>query len=198
MLANGYSVSAGGTMVDVEGEGAFDGDPIISLVREDWAQLSDPMNAHLINIISGMDHNGVPYGSFTTNESVALGGVSFNGDTPQFASGGADGIYYYSDGRPATEVNVKLFDDEVRKQIRNFGMGINKYKDALKYPVSCIIDSGFSLETKLEFPNILSKRPDMYVLAATHSVYDVGMTPDPNIRSIYRDGNVVDIDNVQN
>lgn len=198
MLANGYSVSAGGTMVDVEGEGAFDDDPIISLVREDWAQLSDPMNTHLINIISGMDHNRVPYGSFTTNESVALGGVSFNGDTPQFASGGADGIYYYSDGRPATEVNVKLFDDEVRKQIRNFGMGINKYKDALKYPVSCIIDSGFSLETKLEFPSILSKRPDMYVLAATHSVYDVGMTPDPNIRSIYRDGNVVDIDNVQN
>ena len=198
MLANGYSVAAGNYMVDVEGEGSFDSDPVIEQVREDWALLSDPLNNHLINIFSGADHNGIPYGSFTTSDSVALGGVSFDSSTPQFASGGADGIYYYSDGRPAKEVNAKIFDDAVRQQIKQFGAGFNKYKDALKYPVSCIIDSGFSLDTKLEFPAILTKRPDMYVIAATHAIYDIGQVPDVNVRSIYRDGDVTNVENVQN
>lgn len=197
MLANGYSVSTGSSMVEVEGEGSFDGDPIISQIREDWALLSDPLNNHLINIFSGRDHNGVPYGSFNVTDSVALGGVSFDSATPQFASGGADGIYYYSDGRPAAEVNAKIFDDQVRSAIRNFGSGINKYKDALKYPITCMIDSGWSLATKLEYPGILSKRPDMYIVSGTHSVYDVGQVADSNVRSIYRDGDVTDVDNVQ-
>lgn len=197
MLANGYEVAAGNRMVEVEGEGSFDSDPIIERVREDWALLSDPSNSHLINIFSGCDHNAIPYGSFTVSDSVALGGVSFDAGTPQFAQGGSDGIYYYADGRPAIEVNAKIYDDAVRHTIKNFGLGDNKYKDALRYPVSCIIDSGFSLQTKLQLPTILTRRPDMYVIAATHSVYDEGQVADSNVRSIYRDGDAVNVENVQ-
>lgn len=198
MLANGYSVPAGNKMVDIEGEGSLDDDDIISMVREEWAKLRDPLNVHLINIFTGADHNGTPYTALTTSESVSLGGVSFDAGTPQFATGGADGIYYYADGRPAVEVNAKLFDDAVRSAIRDFGNGVNKYKDALRFPITTIVDSGFSLETKLQFPSILTKRPDMYIVSATHAVYDVGQRPDPNVRSIYRDGDVINVDNVRN
>ncbi len=196
ILANGYTMPAGGQMVEIHGEGDYDDHPVISQVRDDWAMLSDPANIHLINLLTGADHNGIPYCSISVEDSVNYGGITFDNGTAHFASGGASGLYYYSDGRPATEVNAKLFDDAVRARLRNFGSGPNKYRDVLKYPISTFIDSGFTLETKLEMPNILRQRPDMWVMAATHAVYDEGQVADDDVRSIYRDGNVADVDNI--
>ena len=196
ILAGGYTVAAGGQMVDINGEGDFDTDPIISQVRDSWAILEDPANIHLINLFTGADYNGIPYGSISVDNTVNYGGITFDNATSHFATGGADGLYYYVDGRPATEVNAKLFDDAVRARLRGFGQGINKYRDALKYPISCMVDSGFTLETKLEMTNILRQRPDMYVIPATHAIYDIGKKASPDVRSIYRDGNVGDVDNI--
>ena len=196
ILAGGYTVSAGGQMVDISGEGDFDDDVIISQVRDDWANLADPANIHLINLFTGLDYNGIPYGSITVEDSVNFGGVTFDNGTSHFAAGGADGLYYYADGRPATEVNAKLFDDAVRARLRGFGSGVNKYRDALKFPISTFVDSGFTLETKLEMTNVLRQRPDMWVMAATHAVYDHGKKASDDVRSIYRDGNVTDVENI--
>ena len=196
ILAGGYTVAAGGQMVDINGEGDFDTDPIISQVRDSWAMLEDPANIHLINLFTGADYNGIPYGSISVDNTVNYGGITFDNATSHFATGGGDGLYYYADGRPATEVNAKLFDDAVRARLRGFGQGINKYRDALKYPISCMVDSGFTLETKLEMTNILRQRPDMYVIPATHAIYDIGKKASPDVRSIYRDGNVDDVDNI--
>lgn len=196
ILSNGYSMPAGGQMVDIQGEADFDDHPVIGQVREDWAVLSDPANIHLLNFITGSDHNGIPYGAISVEDSVNYGGITFDNGTSHFAQGGASGLYYYADGRPATEVNAKLFDDAVRNRLRYFGQGINKYKDALKFPISTFIDSGWTLETKLEMVNILRTRPDMWVMAATHAIYDEGQVSDDDVRSIYRDGNVVDVENI--
>lgn len=196
ILAGGYTVAAGGQMVDINGEGDFDTDTVISQVRDDWAMLEDPANIHLINLFTGADHNGVPYGAISVDNTVNYGGVTFDNATSHFAAGGADGLYYYADGRPATEVNAKLFDDAVRARLRGFGQGINKYRDALKFPISTFVDSGFTLETKLEMTNVIRQRPDMYVIPATHAVYDIGKKASPDVRSIYRDGNVEDVDNI--
>ena len=196
ILAGGYTVAAGGQMVDINGEGDFDTDPIISQVRDSWAMFEDPANIHLINLFTGADYNGIPYSSISVDNTVNYGGITFDNATSHFATGGADGLYYYADGRPATEVNAKLFDDAVRARLRGFGQGINKYRDALKYPISCMVDSGFTLETKLEMTNILRQRPDMYVIPATHAIYDIGKKASPDVRSIYRDGNVDDVDNI--
>lgn len=196
ILAGGYSVAAGGQMVDMAGEGDFDDHPIISQVRDDWALLADPANIHLINFLTGNDHNGIPYASISVEDSVNFGGITFDNGTAHYAQGGASGLYYYADGRPATEVNAKLFDDAVRKKLRTFGNDVNKYRDVLKFPISTFIDSGWTLETKLEMTNILRQRPDMWVLAGTHAVYDDGQVADDDVRSIYRDGNVTDVENI--
>lgn len=196
ILCNGYSMPAGGQMVEIHGEADFDNHPVIGQVREDWATFADPQNIHLLNFLTGADHNGIPYGSLSVEDSVNLGGITFDNATAHFASGGASGLYYYADGRPAVEVNAKLFDDAVRARLRGFGSGINKYRDALKFPISTFIDSGWTLETKLEMTNILRQRPDMYVIAGTHAVYDEGQVADDDVRSIYRDGNVTDVENI--
>lgn len=196
ILCNGYSMPAGGQMVEIQGEADFDTHPVIGQVREDWAMFTDPANIHLLNFLTGADHNGIPYGSLSVEDSVNLGGVTFDNGTAHFATGGASGLYYYADGRPAVEVNAKLFDDAVRARLRTFGQGINKYRDALKFPISTFIDSGWTLETKLEMVNILRQRPDMYVIAGTHAVYDEGQVADDDVRSIYRDGNVTDVENI--
>ena len=196
MLTQGYSVSLEDQVIEIPGEGFYDADPVIGETREDWAKLSDQRNIHLFNLISGEDHNGIPYESVDTDDSVALGGITFANGATHFASGGADGLYYYADGRPADDVNSKLFDDAVRARLREFGMGVNKYKDALRYPFSCIIDSGFSLETKLEMPAVLRIRPDMWVMSALHAVYDINQTTSPSARTVYRDGNSTDTDNI--
>lgn len=196
MLTQGYSVSLEDQVIEIPGEGAYDADPVIGETREDWAKLSDQRNIHLFNFISGCDHNEIPYESVDVEDSVALGGVTFANGSTHYASGGADGLYYYADGRPADDVNSKLFDDAVRSRLREFGLGVNKYKDALRYPFSCIIDSGFSLETKLEMPSVLRLRPDMWVMSALHSVYDINQTTSPSARTVYRDGNSTDTDNI--
>ena len=196
MLNQGYIVNADGQDFQIEGEAQYDNHPVIGQTREDWAKLSDPANTNLLNFISGKDHNAIPYATFSLEDSVALGGITFENGVAHFARGGADGLYYYSDGRPAKEVNAKLFDDAVRARLRAFGMGDNKYKDALKYPFSCFIDSGFSLETKLEMPRLLRLRPDVHIVAGTYAVYDIEQVLDPAARSIFRDGNVTDTSNV--
>lgn len=187
LLTQGYTFSDANGDIEVLGEKDFD-DDAMDFGRDSSLAFANPANAHLLNFFTGYDYNGINYFSFSVSDSVAFNGVSFENGANHFASGGADGLWYYADGRPAKEVNAKLFDDAVRARLNNLGNGVNKYKDALKWPMRAWVDSGFSKATKLAARNFMTFRPDVYVTVGTHACYDVGMQANPDTTSIYRDG----------
>lgn len=187
MLTQGYTVASVDGDIAVLGEKDFD-DEALDFGRDGSLAFANPANAHLLNLFTGYDYNGINYFSFSVSDSVAFNGISFENGSNHFASGGADGLWYYADGRPAKEVNAKLFDDAVRARLNSLGSGVNKYRDALRWPFRKWVDSGFAKATKLAARNFIAFRPDVYVIAGTHAVHDVAMRSNPDMTSIYRDG----------
>ena len=148
------------------GEGAYDTDA--GREQNGVAFTDTPENYHLLNLLTGVDQYGRPYYTFDVSNSVLFGGVAFGKNNVHYASGGDDGLVIKaSTGRPDTAANALLFDKLVATQLNNYG-GLTRFTDLLKYPTSCVYDTGFSINTKLAFANILSQRKDMYLVLATH------------------------------
>lgn len=112
---------------------------------------------HTINIFGGLATTGVPYYSFAL-EGPSDGGLLFSENTSLYAQGGSDGT-----------LSAKAFDDAVAAELETFGSGVVPYLDSAKYPFSCVYDSGFTLETKKLFSNVL-QRHDAYVVISTQDV----------------------------
>lgn len=170
LLCEGYSYTdSDGNDINIPGEGSYDDDAFDYGRTVDHA-LSQPINFGLFNIFTGRDVNDVPYFSFDVRDSLMFGGVAVNSESVVYAQGGEDGLWSFADGSPATLVNLKLLDDAMRNFLNTFGRGKDQLKDILRYPITQVIDSGWSLDTKLAHANILSARPDIHLEIGAQAV----------------------------
>ena len=170
LLCEGYAYTdSDGIDIAIPGEGSYDDDAFDFGRTVDHA-LSQPINFGLFNIFTGRDVNDVPYFSFDVRDSLMFGGVAFNSESVVYAQGGEDGLWSFADGSPATLVNLKMLDDAMRNFLNTFGRGKDQLKDILRYPITQVIDSGWSLDTKLAHSNILSARPDIHLEIGTQAV----------------------------
>lgn len=174
MLCEGYAYTdTDGNDVVIAGEGSYDDDAFDYGRTVDHA-LSQPLNFGLFNIFTGRDVNDVPYFSFDVRDSLMFGGVAVNSESVVYADGGEDGLWSFADGSPATLVNLKLLDDAMRNFLNTFGRGKDQLKDILRYPITQVVDTGWSLDTKLAHSNILSARPDIHMEIGTQAVAEKG------------------------
>ena len=170
LLCEGYAYTdSDGDDIAIPGEGSYDDDAFDFGRTVDHA-LSQPINFGLFNIFTGRDVNDVPYFSFDVRDSLMFGGVAVNSESVVYAQGGEDGLWSFADGSPATLVNLKMLDDAMRNFLNTFGRGKDQLKDILRYPITQVIDSGWSLDTKLAHSNILSARPDIHLEIGTQAV----------------------------
>ena len=174
LLCEGYAYTdTDGNDILIPGEGSYDDDAFDYGRTVDHA-LSQPINFGLFNIFTGRDVNDVPYFSFDVRDSLMFGGVAVNSESVVYAQGGEDGLWSFADGSPATLVNLKMLDDAYRNFLNTFGRGKDQLKDILRYPITQVVDSGWSLETKLAHSNILSARPDIHLEIGTQAVAEKG------------------------
>ena len=174
MLCEGYAYTdTDGNDIVIAGEGSYDDDAFDYGRTVDHA-LSQPLNFGLFNIFTGRDVNDVPYFSFDVRDSLMFGGVAVNSESVVYADGGEDGLWSFADGSPATLVNLKLLDDAMRNFLNTFGRGKDQLKDILRYPITQVVDTGWSLDTKLAHSNILSARPDIHMEIGTQAVAEKG------------------------
>lgn len=174
MLCEGYAYTdTDGNDIVIAGEGSYDDDAFDYGRTVDHA-LSQPINFGLFNIFTGRDVNDVPYFSFDVRDSLMFGGVAVNSESVVYADGGEDGLWSFADGSPATLVNLKLLDDAMRNFLNTFGRGKDQLKDILRYPITQVVDTGWSLDTKLAHSNILSARPDIHMEIGTQAVAEKG------------------------
>ena len=170
LLCEGYAYTdTDGNDIAIPGEGSYD-DDAFDYGRTVDHVLSQPINFGLFNIFTGRDVNDVPYFSFDVRDSLMFGGVAVNSESVVYAQGGEDGLWSFADGSPATLVNLKLLDDAMRNFLNTFGRGKDQLKDILRYPITQVIDSGWSLDTKLAHSNILSARPDIHLEIGAQAV----------------------------
>lgn len=170
LLCEGYAYTdTDGNDIAIPGEGSYD-DDAFDYGRTVDHVLSQPINFGLFNIFTGRDVNDVPYFSFDVRDSLMFGGVAVNSESVVYAAGGEDGLWSFADGSPATLVNLKLLDDAMRNFLNTFGRGKDQLKDILRYPITQVIDSGWSLDTKLAHSNILSARPDIHLEIGAQAV----------------------------
>lgn len=170
LLCEGYAhTDSDGNDIAIPGEGSYDDDAFDYGRTVDQA-LSQSINFGLFNIFTGRDVNDVPYFSFDVRDSLMFGGVAVNSESVVYAQGGEDGLWSFADGSPATLVNLKMLDDAMRNFLNTFGRGKDQLKDILRYPITQVIDSGWSLDTKLAHSNILSARPDIHLEIGTQAV----------------------------
>lgn len=115
----------------------------------------------LMNILTGVDFNGVPYESIrrgTVNEPDVFV-FDTSGMSVAYASGGNDG-----------DISLQNFDLLARNffdQYENHTAW--RFMDDAKWQQSCVYDSGFSFETKNSIASLLGLRKDMAVVLSTHA-----------------------------
>lgn len=170
MVTAGYTYTTTAGDVQVVGEKAYD------TTAEQYGRLeetffSDPKNLNLFNFITGSDYNGVPYFAVDARSSQLFGGVSFANNSVHYATGGSDGLWYNADGSPASLINLRMFDLSARAIFKNADQ-LYSLGDRLRYPLSAGWDTGWSMETKLAYIDLLGMRPDIGIYTAPFSVID--------------------------
>lgn len=122
--------------------------------------------AHLINFISGFDHDGIEYITYEVDWSTTpfdgTKGYFFPSRSNRiFAMGGNDG-----------DMSDEQFDKDVRIVFENMGTSKEAYKieDMAQYPVRSIYDVGYTMDTKAAIFRILGLRPDVNLTMSPHDV----------------------------
>jgi len=110
---------------------------------------------HMVNFLTGQSYLGYPYHTIEV-EGPANGGLLFTESTTHFAQGGGDGT-----------LDDAAYDKAVGDFLDNFMNHPARLWDRWRVPMSCMYDSGFTLETKLKFPQMLANRDDIYLVMST-------------------------------
>lgn len=129
-----------------------------------------------VNLLGAQNAEGVPYYTYQVL-GPSDGGELVGESADHWLKGGSDG-----------EVDEDTFDLLVRDELNTFGQGTVPYEDRASYPMSVFVDTGFSIETKKLMGNIMSVRPDAWVLASTQDVAEPLNTPeeDSSIGAVLR------------
>lgn len=163
LCAGGIEVNTSETTI---GEDQYDGDA--NRDQNNIPFLDHPENYDLLNFLTGVDQYGRPYYTFDVSKSVLFGGIAFGKSNVIYATGGDDGLAIKpTTGRPDVSANALMFDKLVASQLNNYGSFI-RFTDLLKFPTSCMYDTGFSIKTKEAFARIIERRKDMYLVLVTH------------------------------
>jgi len=109
---------------------------------------------HCINLLTGVAASGVPYYALIV-DGPGEGGLLFSESSNHFAQGGSDGT-----------LGAEAYDQAVATELEYFGEGEIPYFDTAMYPFSCMYDTGFSMETKKKFSNVLQRR-DVWLAICT-------------------------------
>ena len=172
----------GGETVTPAGAGVGE-TAIVSSGEQSWDATADdfgrpaftgkPSRRTLFNLFTGKDQYGVPYWAFDVSNSVAFGGVSFQGAaTYHYAQGGSDGLIDDANGKPDLLANTSILDELVGIECGAYGSSEAHLLDDAKYPHSTFWDSGFSLPTKERMLVPISRRKDVNVILSTQAVGD--------------------------
>jgi hypothetical protein len=170
-LLRAGTATYGGVAVAAPGEGSYDALCGRTNANELLATVG---NVNLLNLVTGIDPQGVPYQSVTMDGSVTYGGTALGETSYVYAAGGDDGL---SDSDVLD--NLRIYDGLVANQVANYGDLEAHMLDDAKYPVSIIWDSGFSIETKKKLLVPIGRRKDLCVGLATQAVaeYADPLTP---------------------
>jgi len=115
-------------------------------------------DAHLINILTGVDVHGVPYNTFVV-EGPQAGGLLFTETSNHFLQGGSDGTIGVAEYNALVDTVLSSIDDAAFP-----------FADIARMPYDSVWDSGFPVDTKLKFANFHAIRPDVYIHACTQDV----------------------------
>jgi hypothetical protein len=110
---------------------------------------------HMVNFLTGQSYLGYPYYTIAI-EAPAAGGTLFTESTVHYAQAGGDGT-----------LDDAAYDKAVGNWLDGFMQNPARLWDPFRVPLSCMYDSGFSLPTKLKFPQMLAYRDDMYLVMST-------------------------------
>lgn len=133
-----------------------------------------------MNIFTGVDYNGIPYYSVEVLDADQ-GGVIFDGTSTYYAIDGSDGT-----------VDWDTFDALAKQQFESFGRMGEDLEDMAFYPFSIVYDIGYKVDTKKAMANVLSLRPDVMIIASTHTWKGVELNVDEEssmgamLRNYYR------------
>lgn len=114
-----------------------------------------PEDFHMFNFLNGVSYLGNPYQSVII-EGPSQQGVIFSENSTYYALDGGDGT-----------LTEDEYDAGVAAWLDGFENSPYKLTDELRVPMSCMYDSGFSLSTKLKFPQLLALRDDIYLVLST-------------------------------
>lgn len=133
-----------------------------------------------MNIFTGVDYNGIPYQTIEVLDADQ-GGAIFDGTSTFYAIGGSDG-----------DVSWDTFDALAKQQFESFGNMGEDLEDMAFYPFSIVYDIGYKVDTKKAMANVLSLRPDVMIIASTHTWKGVELNVDEEssmgamLRNYYR------------
>lgn len=133
-----------------------------------------------MNIFTGVDYNGIPYYAVEVLDADE-GGVIFDGSSTFYAIDGSDGT-----------VDWDTFDALAQQQFASFGNMGEDLEDMAYYPFSIVYDIGYKVDTKKAMANVLSLRPDVMIIASTHTWKGVELNIDEEssmgamLRNYYR------------
>lgn len=172
MLINGYTLTDG---VVVDGELEYGDDGFLSF--------------NSINLLGGVNGTGKQYTTLRTQDAYAFGGSLLGNSYPIMGNDGSDGTVIKADGTPDKLATLRLYDEEVRRQLENFGDLEDQVLDIVRFPFSALVDSGFAQDTKMAMITAYNRRPDVYALLTTFRVAEytepeTPATPDPR-QSLY-------------
>jgi hypothetical protein len=134
----------------------YDAEKVISDTARDIEVNNTEQNIYAYNILSFTSSNGSPYQ--TAKLQDLTGGTRLTKNTNIYLSGGFDGT-----------MSETLLDTLVSADVANYANSLHEYNDLVTHPESIIYDSGFTLQTKKDIMQFISRRKDTFVVCSTYA-----------------------------
>jgi len=115
---------------------------------------------YIMNLFGGTDYNEIPYYAVQV-AGIAEDGAIFTDSTAHYATGGGDGT-----------MSDLAFAALVKHQLDNYGELDYKFADTARYPQTSYWETGFPVDTKYSFYNVLSVRTNCQVFSCTQDVME--------------------------
>lgn len=122
-------------------------------------------NPNLINFLTGVNVEGVPYHTFVV-EGPAAGGLLFTESSNYYMQGGADGT-----------ITPAKYNQLIGELLDSVDSSPIPFKNIARVPCDSVWDSGFPLEIKRKFSVFHSIRPDVHIHICTQDVSKPVNTP---------------------
>lgn len=135
-------------------------------------QVTSSEDYGFINIFSGVTPDGVTtYNGFVV-ESDRFDGIYLGDGATNYLSGGSDGLPMINARSADKLAGLQIFDKGVFDILSSFNHNRDGLMDPLRFPISSIWDTGFSIETKESFSVPYAARKDLMIFLTPLVVAD--------------------------